>query len=661
MFWSVRGLHLGETIWKRGVGEFNAKRISRIKSHPRDGGELWIGTDAADMRHTEVVQQSELEHQRIRRIGCVLAIKATGKGDVDIIRKLNQYKQIFLSRDGAPRDGGFLTVKQYRFVRKVNEVAVAEPNDAPGVFQQSVEAIEGSTWLGIIMLYFAKVPGPLDVKVPMAFFLLSVMGRAAGNGALVPIAMAIRASRIALRSAVDFFTGSGGSTDGWYWAFLFSLTWPAFTLLKYAWRRVIGKNENSPTINELGGEQWEVHRLHRRKDRTIRHGQHRTQHPVVRATRTIKPDHAVRMDSFCRKNPIGRRQLESVETIRRNGVEWQRKKKYGEWIQAHQCTEYGCKNAQSGTVCNGLPSTLCLQHLVVVGLDGPTSNRLPAMDDGRCITPNQVGGESRNVKYEGNALGRVMKLQKRAMRGNQTPQPQYPIGHNLSVVERKAGYAHKPTAKNGKPLCYNHSSHDGCNKGDACMFSHVQRIRPEGLRWAARYDLARRGGLLTRKRIESGAVEGYLQALRRQNTIEVKKTVEESKNTGRKTKVWHGWENYTPGLMGRVEKNAADCMFWKKGFSEKSIVQPKQVLGNTPLVDRSQGKEVRKSATSSTTLGGHDTVNGETTGHRRPQAHRGGNRVRITLREARSSRAGSAEGSGGRWRSLSKYGTRKER
>lgn len=32
------------------------------------------------------------------------------------------------------------------------------------------------------------------------------------------------------------------------------------------------------------------------------------------------------------------------------------------------------------------------------------------------------------------------------------PRPQYPTGQNLSVVERKAGYAHKPLGKNGNAI-----------------------------------------------------------------------------------------------------------------------------------------------------------------------------------------------------------------
>ena len=98
----------------------------------------------------------------------------------------------------------------------------------------------------------------------------------------------------------------------------------------------------------------------------------------------------------------------------------------------------------------------------------------------------------------------------------------YPTGPNLSAVERKMGFPHKPLGKRGKVLCYNFSAHSGCSKGGQCLFSHLQRIRPEGTHWTVKYDLARRGGLVSGKRIEPNAVEGFLQASRTQNSDEVK-------------------------------------------------------------------------------------------------------------------------------------------
>ena len=139
------------------------------------------------------------------------------------------------------------------------------------------------------------------------------------------------------------------------------------------------------------------------------------------------------------------------------------------------------------------------------------------------------------------------------------PKAMYALGPNLTMVERKLGYARKPLDKRGDPLCYNFSTHAGCAKGDYCSFSHAQRIRPEGLHWAIQYDLTRRGGLLPSKRIETNAVEGYLQALRNQNAADVKKSVEGSRNNiGKKTE---HLSDYTqpPGLWSNWKENTSSA------------------------------------------------------------------------------------------------------
>ena len=79
---------------------------------------------------------------------------------------------------------------------------------------------------------------------------------------------------------------------------------------------------------------------------------------------------------------------------------------------------------------------------------------------------------------------------------------------NLTAVERKLGYAREPLDTKGKVLNYNFSAHSGCGRCDRCMFSQMQRIGLGGLRWAAQYDLARRGGLLSGKTVEPKAVGG---------------------------------------------------------------------------------------------------------------------------------------------------------
>ena len=143
------------------------------------------------------------------------------------------------------------------------------------------------------------------------------------------------------------------------------------------------------------------------------------------------------------------------------------------------------------------------------------------------------------------------------------PKTMYPVGPNLTAMDRKIGYAHKPMGKKGRVLRYNFSAHAGCGKGDQCPFSHLHRIKSEGLHWAVQYDLARRGGLCSGKRIEANAVEGFLQSLRAQNNAEWKKSVEESRGeVGRSSEVEIWKCEGPPGLVplsgGNLMDNACD-------------------------------------------------------------------------------------------------------
>ena len=66
--------------------------------------------------------------------------------------------------------------------------------------------------------------------------------------------------------------------------------------------------------------------------------------------------------------------------------------------------------------------------------------------------------------------------------------------------------------------------------GDKCNFPHAERMASDGGHWATQFELARRGGITSKKRIEPSGVAGYLQALRTKNTAGVKKMIDESKN-----------------------------------------------------------------------------------------------------------------------------------
>ena len=142
---------------------------------------------------------------------------------------------------------------------------------------------------------------------------------------------------------------------------------------------------------------------------------------------------------------------------------------------------------------------------------------------------NLVASREKPYRKEGERYGGA---EEKPIGSEEKQKVMYPTGPNLTAVGRKMGFSHKPLDKRGNAICFNFSEHSGCAKGDACLFSHLQRIRPGGLHWAIKYDLARRGGLVSGKRMDPTDVEGFLQALRSQNSEEeVKKSIEESRGS----------------------------------------------------------------------------------------------------------------------------------
>ena len=122
------------------------------------------------------------------------------------------------------------------------------------------------------------------------------------------------------------------------------------------------------------------------------------------------------------------------------------------------------------------------------------------------------------------------------------------------------------------------------------------------------YDLARRGGLLSQKRSEAGAVDGYLQALGRQNTLEARRSIVECKNTGRMKQTWGNWPHYPPGLKVRAEGYPTD-------YHSEHCVSVADVVSNKDqegAIKNDAGKErgdVEESATSSATWPGFNYPN----------------------------------------------------
>ena len=119
-------------------------------------------------------------------------------------------------------------------------------------------------------------------------------------------------------------------------------------------------------------------------------------------------------------------------------------------------------------------------------------------------------------------------------------------------------------------MCFNFSTHDGCAEGDHCVFPHAQRVRPEGLRWAIQYDLARRGGLLTGGRIGPKSSGGYVQAMRSHNDADSRKVIDAiGRNVGRRAPASTDFMVQPPGLYRTVVDSATCSTLCSEGINKK--------------------------------------------------------------------------------------------
>ena len=118
VLWSVvEEVNQPQEMWRSELSEFTSSKISHLKHHLQDGGEAWIRSDINDSRNAAVLAQGPGDHQRTNKNGCILSVKATGEGDLDIISRINQDGAIYMSRNGEPHDS-LLTVVAYKYVRK---------------------------------------------------------------------------------------------------------------------------------------------------------------------------------------------------------------------------------------------------------------------------------------------------------------------------------------------------------------------------------------------------------------------------------------------------------------------------------------------------------------------------------------------------------------
>ena len=91
---------------------------------------------------------------------------------MDLASQLNVGKEVYFSRTDKMH-GRMLTVFQYKYNRKLTEVAALDDPTNVAVIQRAIIAVKDASWLGLISIYFARVPGPLSIKIPVIFFFFS--------------------------------------------------------------------------------------------------------------------------------------------------------------------------------------------------------------------------------------------------------------------------------------------------------------------------------------------------------------------------------------------------------------------------------------------------------------------------------------------------------
>ena len=79
VIWTAVEAMFGE-MRKSGESEFTSPKISRIRAHLEEGGEIWIRAGDADIRNTSAIQHGGHDLPRTHKDGCVLSVKPTGGG-----------------------------------------------------------------------------------------------------------------------------------------------------------------------------------------------------------------------------------------------------------------------------------------------------------------------------------------------------------------------------------------------------------------------------------------------------------------------------------------------------------------------------------------------------------------------------------------------------
>ena len=99
----------------------------------------------------------------------------------------------------------------------------------------------------------------------------------------------------------------------------------------------------------------------------------------------------------------------------------------------------------------------------------------------------------------------------------------YPLGERLRAAEFEASKLHGPReSTTGKPFCWNFNSNAGCAaQGAECEHGLHRLMKQSGLHWAARAQIARRGGFKGTQLMSAAQIDGFIQSLRDTEQLKV--------------------------------------------------------------------------------------------------------------------------------------------
>ena len=103
----------------------------------------------------------------------------------------------------------------------------------------------------------------------------------------------------------------------------------------------------------------------------------------------------------------------------------------------------------------------------------------------------KAGGQAEPSTEEDSVVGNAVPK-----RGGPPPKRKPGItGKRLSVSELRASLKHAPKNAAGKFICWNHTSHLGCQRGAKCPHAHEVIKSTADLHWTVQAQLLRQGGL----------------------------------------------------------------------------------------------------------------------------------------------------------------------